>query len=152
VKIKLTSDKIYNAIILILPIFWSIYVIPATLRLLCGEKNSLLTSYRLFANKTENERLKIIEPDFFPTIALGETSVPPKEKLLIISFPYKLSYHFRNDQAFRIEYYLYPRFVYWYSKEITDTNNIIELCKAKNFNYCITYDDAKKPVLVKVKQ
>ena len=137
---KLIIDRIYRIIVFILAAYWLMLAIPSSLLRLYRGRNSLLNIYHYFAYKTENEKVKIIARDIFPTITICHDFVPKKAKLLIVFFPFK--------EPFRVEYYLYPRLIYWYDDK--DSRNVIKFCKDNGISYYIVYDNNRKPILRKV--
>ena len=130
-------DNIFKIVVFCLFVGWFCFAAVLTVRHVAFVR----TAYKLFYGKTEDEKLKIVAADIYETIAVCKENTDVNAKILIIDSP-----DYKNK--FRLDYYLYPRRMYW--KEEGRVNDMVAYCMEKGIDYYLVYDKTGRPILRKV--
>ena len=131
-------DKIFKIIVVCLFIGWFSFAAILTVRHITYVR----TVYNLFYGKTEDEKVAIVSADIYDTINACKKKTRVNAKILIIDFP-----DYKNK--FRLDYYLYPRRLYW--KEENRLNDVFDYCIKKGINYYLVYNKNRRPIITEVK-
>lgn len=118
----------------LVPVFFICWL-PLALAISAFNIRSSVAAFREFHGKPDAERMRLVTGELYPTIEKCLASVPAHERVLIVGFPY--------DGDFKLDYYLYPRRVYFMAKSPVD--EAAARCAKEKIGYYVMYDDAGRP-------
>lgn len=113
--------------------------------------------FQTFYGKTDSERIRLVNPDLFPSVATIRKRTPRDARILLVfALPQSDSSHTNfgvKDYRwvyFRLKYYLVPRTIYFYDAPDKNIEDVVALCRKREIGYYMIYSRGQTPLLRRV--